>query len=74
MFLEYCQGFLFKFFIFPLVILKNKLKKILWRGVFRFMPVALLASAADAALLWGIRSFMGILQGEAILPLSQWLF
>ena len=73
MFLENCQGDLFKFFIFPLVILKNRLKKILWRGVFRFLPVALLASAADAVLLWGIRSFMGILQGETIFSLTQWL-
>ncbi len=37
------------------------------------MPVALLASAADAALLWGIRSFMGILQGEAVFSLTLWL-
>ena len=55
------------------MVLKKRLKKILWRGVFRFLPVALLASAADAALLWGIRSFMGILQGEAHFSLAQWL-
>lgn len=55
------------------MILKKRLKKILWRGIFRFLPVALLASAADAALLWGIRSFMGILQGEAEFSLVQWL-
>lgn len=73
MFPENCQGFLFKFFIFPSVNLKNKLKRMLWRGVFRFLPVALLASAVDAALLWGIRSFMDILQGGAVLSLSQWL-
>ena len=30
-------------------------------------------SAADAALLWGIRSFMGILQGESVFSLSGWL-
>ena len=35
--------------------------------------MALLASAADAALLWGVRSFMEILQGEAIFSLVQWL-
>ena len=64
---------MFEFFIFSSVILKKRLKKILWRGVFRFLPVALLASAADAALLWGVRSFMGILQGEAFFSLVLWL-
>lgn len=54
------------------MILKKRLKKNLWRGVLRFLPVALLASATDAALLWGIRSFMGILQGEAVFSLEQW--
>ena len=73
MFIGNCQGFLFEFFIFSSVILKKRLKKILWRGIFRFLPVALLASAADAALLWGVRSFMGILQGEAFFSLVQWL-
>lgn len=73
MFIGKCQGSLFEFFIFSLVILKKRLKKILWRGVFRFLPVALLASAADAALLWGIRSFMDILQGKPIFSLSGWL-
>lgn len=73
MFIGNCQGFLFEFFIFSLVILKKRLKKIFWRGVFRFLPVALLASAADAALLWGIRSFMDILQGKPIFSLSGWL-
>ena len=73
MFIENCQGFLFDFFIFSLVILKKRLKKILWRGVLRFLPVALLASAADAALLWSIRSFMDILQGKPIFSLTQWL-
>ena len=73
MFLENCQGSWIDFFIFSLVILKKRLKKILLQGVFRFLPVALLASAADAALLWGIRSFMEILQGEAVFSLVQWL-
>ena len=73
MILGNCQGSLSKFFIFPFVILKKKLKRILGRGVLRFLPVALFASAADAALLWGIRSFMGILQGEAFFSLSLWL-
>lgn len=73
MFIENCQGSLFEFFIFSLVILKKRLKRILWRGVLRFLPVALLASAADAALLWGIRSFMAILQGKPVFALSEWL-
>ena len=73
MFIGNCQGLLFDFFIFSLVILKKRLKKILWRGVLRFLPVALLASAADAALLWGIRSFMDILQGRPFFSLSAWL-
>ena len=55
------------------MILKERLKKILWHGIWRFLPVALLASAADAALLWGIRSFMGILRGEALFSLTEWL-
>lgn len=37
------------------------------------MPVALLASAADAALLWGIRSFMKLLSGESFFTLWEWL-
>ena len=73
MFLGNCQGIFFDFFIFAPVILKKRLKKVLWRGVFRFLPVALFASAADAALLWGIRSFMGILQGDAVFSLAGWL-
>ena len=55
------------------MILKKRLKRILLQGVFRFLPVALLASAADAALLWGIRSFMEILQGKAVFSLTLWL-
>ncbi len=61
------------FFYFSPVILRKRLKRVLWRGVLRFLPVALLASAADAALLWGIRSFMGILQGDSVFALSEWL-
>ena len=55
------------------MILRKRLKKILLRGIFRFLPVALFASAADAALLWGIRSFMGILQGDEVFSLGTWL-
>lgn len=53
--------------------LKNRLKKSLTGGILIFLPVALLASAADAALFWGIRSFMGILEGETLFSLWGWL-
>lgn len=55
------------------MILQKWLKKSLLQGVLSFLPVALFASAADAALLWGIRSFMQILQGESFLELWEWL-
>lgn len=35
--------------------------------------MALLASVADGAVLWGIRAFMEILSGEGALPLYGWL-
>lgn len=53
--------------------LKNRLKKSLTGGILKYLPVALLASAADAALLWGIRSFMDILKGEPVFSLWEWL-
>lgn len=49
------------------------LKKSLCGGILRFLPVALLASAVDAALLWGIRSFMELLSGEPPFALWQWV-
>ena len=53
--------------------LKKRLKSALIRGILMFLPVALLASAADAAVLWGIRGFMDILSGENPLPLPGWI-
>lgn len=53
--------------------LKKWLKKALKGGVLRFLPLALLASATDAAVLWGIRSFIHIVDGSAKFPLGFWL-
>ena len=48
------------------------LKKSLFFGILRFLPLALLASIADAGLLWGIRSFMQLLSGDAPFVLWEW--
>lgn len=53
--------------------LRKWLKKSFLGGILRFFPLALLASGADAAVLWGIKSFMGILSGEAALSLYAWI-
>ena len=53
--------------------LRKWLKKSLKGGVIRFLPMALLASAADAAVLWGVRSFIDIVDGEGKIPLAVWL-
>ena len=53
--------------------LRKWLKKSLKNGVVRFLPMALLASAADAAVLWGIRSFIDIVGGKSEIPLAYWL-
>ena len=53
--------------------LRNWLKKSLKGGVVRFLPTALLASATDAAVLWGVRSFIDIVGGAGRIPLSAWL-
>ncbi len=45
--------------------LRKWLKKSLLGGILRFLPLALLASGADAAVLWGIRSFMDIVSAAA---------
>ncbi|MDD5943719.1 ATP-binding cassette domain-containing protein [Fibrobacter sp.] len=39
----------------------------------RFLPMALLASAADAGVLWGVRSFIEIIGGKTDIPLLAWL-
>ncbi|WP_233142921.1 ABC transporter ATP-binding protein [Fibrobacter sp. UWR2] len=36
------------------------------------MPLALMASIADAGMLWGIRSFMGLLSGQSPFSLWEW--
>lgn len=43
--------------------LRKWLKKSFLGGILRFFPLALLASGADAAVLWGIRAFMDIVSG-----------
>ena len=53
--------------------LKKWLKKSLKGGVARFLPVAILASAADAGVLWGVRSFIEIIGGKTDIPLLAWL-
>ena len=53
--------------------LRKWIKKSLKIGIIRFLPMALLASAADAAVLWGVRSFIDIVGGESEIPLAYWL-
>lgn len=53
--------------------LKKWLKKSFFRGILTFLPVALLASFADAAVLWGIRAFMEILSGAESMGLGAWV-
>ena len=53
--------------------LKKWLKKSLKGGIARFLPVAILASAADAGVLWGVRSFIEIIGGKTDIPLLAWL-
>lgn len=48
---------------FALMSLRKWLKKSFLGGILRFFPLALLASGADAAVLWGIRAFMDIVSG-----------
>jgi len=55
-----------------MVNIEKWLKKSLLRGILRFLPLALLASLADAGLLWGIRSFMQLLTGESPFALWEW--
>lgn len=53
--------------------LDNWLKKSLLSGILRFLPLAVLASLTDAAVLWGIRSFMQLLNNEAPFTLWEWI-
>ncbi|SHH81003.1 ABC-type multidrug transport system, ATPase and permease component [Fibrobacter sp. UWCM] len=52
--------------------IKKRLKKSLLRGILWYLPLALMASLADAGLLWGIRSFMGLLEGSSPFTLWEW--
>lgn len=52
--------------------IEKSLKKSLFRGILRFLPLALMASIADAGMLWGIRSFMGLLSGQSPFSLWEW--
>ncbi len=52
--------------------IEKRLKKSLFRGILRFLPLALMASIADAGMLWGIRSFMGLLSGQSPFSLLEW--
>lgn len=52
--------------------IKKRLKKSLLRGIWRYLPLAFMASLADAGLLWGIRSFMGLLEGSSPFTLWEW--
>ncbi len=52
--------------------IEKRLKKSLFRGILRFLPLALMASIADAGMLWGIRSFMGLLEGSSPFSLWEW--
>ena len=58
-------------YFFP-VNIKKRLKKSLLRGILQYLPLAFMASLADAGLLWGIRSFMGLLEGSSPFTLWEW--
>ncbi len=53
--------------------LRKWLKKSFFSGIFRFFPLALLASGADAVILYGIKSFMEILDGRGPVTLPLWM-
>ena len=53
--------------------LKKWLKKSFLKGILRFLPLAIASSAADGALLWGIRSFMELLSQESPFTLTEWV-
>ncbi|SHL09891.1 ATP-binding cassette domain-containing protein [Fibrobacter sp. UWEL] len=53
--------------------LRKWLKKSFLGGILRFFPLALVASGADAAILYGIKSFMDILGGEGPVTLPLWI-
>ena len=53
--------------------LKKWLKNSFLKGILRFLPLAIASSAADGALLWGIRSFMELLSQESPFTLTEWV-
>ena len=52
--------------------LKRWLKKSAWYGLWSLLPLALFASLADAAMLYGVRSFVQILTKTAVFSLGFW--
>jgi hypothetical protein len=48
------------------------LRKSAWHGLWSLLPLALLASLADAAMLYGVRSFVQILTKTAFFSLRFW--
>jgi ABC-type multidrug transport system fused ATPase/permease subunit len=52
--------------------LEKWLKKSLLGGILHFLPLAFLASLADAGLLWGIRSFMDLLDHDSSFTIAEW--
>ena len=55
-----------------MMILQNWLRKSIWRALLRLFPIALLASLADAGLLYAVRFFVKIASGTSPLPLLYW--
>ena len=49
------------------------LKKSLFTGILGFLPLALMASLADAGMLWGIRSFMDLLDAATPFTIAEWI-
>ncbi len=70
---DFVKGAESKKITFALMSLRKWLKKSFLSGILRFFPLALLASVADAAVLWGIKSFMGILSGDSSWSLPAWV-
>lgn len=67
-----CQGYKSKKVNFFFVNLKKWLRRAFKSGLISFLPMALLASAADACVLFGIREFMNIVNGKEM-SIWQWI-
>lgn len=48
------------------------LRKSIWRALLRLFPIALLASLADAGLLYGVKFFVKIISGTSSLSVLYW--